>query len=130
MKNRMLITDANGFTMIEVIVAALILTVGVLGTAAALGGVIQGNGKSREMIGAVHLAKDKMEDIRWQGYPGTPAVDTQAVENYNTISGFGSYKRLATIDVDNPTAGMKFVTVKVSWKGDKSSYELNTILAR
>ena len=116
--------------MIEVLVAVLILTVGVLGTAAALGSVIRGNMKSKEMIRAVALAKDKMEEIRWQGYTGTPSADTQSVENYNTISGYGPYKRVSAIDVDNPAAGMKFATVTVYWNGDHGSYELNTLLSR
>jgi len=120
----------NGFTLIEVLVAMVILTVGLLGTAALITGIIRGNKVSNRITTATTCAQDKMEEIRRLGYSGIPTSDTTTTEPYDSITNYSLYKRVTFTDVVNPAAGMKTVTVTVYWDSDNSSIELKTILAQ
>jgi len=118
----------NGFTLIEVLVAMVILSIGLLGTAALITGIIRGNKVSNRISTATTCAQDKMEEIKMLGYSGMPTSDTTTTESYNSITNYFLYKRVTCTNVDNPTADMKTVTVTVYWDSDNSSIELKTIL--
>jgi type IV pilus assembly protein PilV len=123
-------SNNSGFTLIEVLVAMVILSIGLLGTAALITGIINGNKISNRITTATVLAQDKMEDIKRLGFSGTPTSDTTTTEPYNSITNYFLYKRVTFTDVINPAVGMKTVTVTVYWDSDNSSIELKTILAQ
>ena len=127
---RRLRDDNSGFTLIEVLVAMVILSVGLLGTAALITGIINGNKVSNRITTATVLAQDKMEEIRGLGFSGMPASDTTTTESYNSITNYSLYKRVTFTDVDNPAAGMKTLTVTIYWDSDAHWVELKTILAK
>jgi prepilin-type N-terminal cleavage/methylation domain-containing protein len=57
---------SRGFTIIEVLVASLILTIGVLSAAALIGSVVGGTSRSEYMNQAATIASEKLEDLnRW-----------------------------------------------------------------
>ena len=120
----------SGFTLMEVLVAMLILTVGLLGMAALIAGIINSNKLSNRISTATVLAQDKMEEIKRIGYSGMPTSDTTTTEDYNSITNYSLYKRVTFTEVANPDAGMKTVTVTVYWDSDAHSVELKTILAQ
>jgi len=113
----------------EVLVAMLILSVGLLGMAALITGIINSNKLSNRISTATVLAQDKMEEVRRVGYSGMPASNTTTTENYNTITNYSLYKRVTLTEVANPAAGMKKITVTVYWDTNKSVV-LQTILAQ
>lgn len=119
----------KGFTLLEILVAILVLSIGLLGMAALTGGIIHNNKFSKELTTATILAQDQMEEIRRLGYSGTPSTDTDATEDYNSITNYPSYKRVTSTRVNNPAAGMKKATVIVCWDSDSHSVALQTILA-
>ena len=119
----------SGFTLMEVLVAMVILTVGLLGTAALITGVISSNKLSNRISTATTCAQDKMEDIKGLGYSGMPTSDTTTTEPYNSITNYSLYKRVTFTDVGNPAVGMKTVTVTVFWDSNAHWVELKTILA-
>ena len=123
------IDNNKGFTLMEVLVAMVILTVGLLGTAALITGIISSNKLSNRISTATTCAQDKMEDIKRLGYSRMPTSDTPTTEPYNSIANYSLYRRVTFTDVGNPAAGMKTVTVTVFWDSDNSSIELKTILA-
>ncbi len=128
-------TENKGFTLIEVLVAIVILSVGLLGMASLTVGIIKGNKFSNNLSTATTLAQDKMEDIRRLGYSGMPAATTTTTEDYNSITGYGTYKRVTVTTVDSPAVGMKTITVTAYWKDpDQTDHlpavEVKTILAR
>jgi type IV pilus modification protein PilV len=54
---------AGGFTILEVLVAVLVLTFGVLSVAAVIGGAVKNSGRSQYMSTAAMLATEKLEDL-------------------------------------------------------------------
>lgn len=119
-----------GFSLVEILVAMTILSIGLLGMAALTVGVMKGNQFSGEVTTATTLASSGIEEMRSQGYFGVSTVDATATEGYGTISGFGEYKRVTAVDVDAPAASMKTVTVTVFWENDSRNVEMKTILSR
>ena len=122
--------NEKGFTLLEVLIAILILSVGLLGMASLTVAIIHGNKFSNDMTTATTLAQDKMEDIRRLGYSGMPATTTTDTENYNSITDYAAYKRVTVTTVDSPAVGMKTITVTAYWDSDDHSVELKTILAQ
>lgn len=122
--------NEKGFTLLEILVAITVLSIGLLGMAGLTTSIIHGNTLSKKVTMATTLGQDKMEDFRRLGYSGTPSTDTTTEENYNSIPGYPFYKRVTFIDVDNPSLGMKTVTVTVFWNSDARSVALQTILAQ
>lgn len=124
---RRLRNNNSGFTLMEVLVAMLILSVGLLGMAALITGIISSNKLSNRISTATVLAQDKMEEIRGVGYAGADAE--AGTEGYNIIPNYPLYKRTTAVAAGNPAAGMKKITVTVYWDSDDHSVVLNTILA-
>ena len=117
----------SGFTLIEVLVAMVILSVGLLGTAALITGIINSNKLSNRISTATVLAQDKIEEIKRVGYA---AADAEAVPDPYGGVNFPLYKRITDVVAGYPAAGMKTITVTVYWDSDTHSVELKTILAK
>ena len=120
--------DNKGFTLIEVMIAIVILSVGLLGMASLTVGIIKGNKFSNEVTTATTLGQDKMEDIRRTGYSSV-AAETKAV----LPSPDDQYKREVTVTNNSPATDMKTMTVKVYWGGaskEDHNVEMKTILAQ
>ncbi len=118
----------KGFTLLEILVAVTLLTIGLLGVAGLTVGIMRGNIHSNIVTTATTLAQDRMEEIRKRGYDN---VDTTTFpdEDYNTITNFPFYKRVTSIAV-GPSVNMKTVTITVSWDGGASSVALVSILGQ
>ncbi|MBI4525486.1 MAG: prepilin-type N-terminal cleavage/methylation domain-containing protein [Deltaproteobacteria bacterium] len=120
-------TGQSGFTLLEVLVALVVLSVGLLGMAALTVGIIDGNLYSKNVTTATVIAEARLEDIRRAGYvaatPGTVGPDSVSM-------GGASFARLTSITDNTPLVGNRTVAVTVSWGGGTHSVTLNTILAR
>ena len=120
--------ETKGFTLIEVLIAMIILAIGSLGVAGLTVGIIRANVFSNKMTTAVTLAQDKMEDIKRLGYGR--AETSQGTEGYRTIRNYPPYKRTTIVSSNTPTLGMTTVTVRVDWDADAHFVALNTVLAQ
>ena len=143
---KMSINNESGFTLLEVLVAIVILSIGLLGMASLTVGIINGNKFSNNATTATTLSQDKMEDIRRLGYSGPPTTETPVTEAYGSIADasgnllpeYAAYKRVTVADIYTPgTAwppdGMKVITVTTYWKDanqTEHSVELKTILSK
>lgn len=110
----------SGFTLIETVIALLVLTIGLLGTAALAISVMQGNNDSRQISTATALAQDKMEEIRGLGYQGVIDNDPSGTESIEVDS--HTYRRDVVMNVDSPAQFMNTLTVTVYWDLDDLSH--------
>lgn len=116
----------NGFTLLEILIAIVILTVGLVGTAGLLMGIIRSNDLSNEMTKATALAHSTMEQIRQAGYFGALSVSEPPVVDNPP----GGFTRTVTVSATG-TDGAKAVNVKIDYTSfGQHTVELNTILAR
>jgi type IV pilus assembly protein PilV len=127
--------NEDGFTLIEIFIAIVLLTVGLLGTAALTTGVVRGNVGSRNMTTATAIAQSCLEENRRVGYTSAGSVPVGGANNCITgsttvTSGGVAFTRNFTIDTS--VSNIKTLTVAVSWSegavGSKS-ITLKTIMA-
>ena len=118
-------SDRRGFTMIEIIIAVLLLTVGLIGIVSVSVMVIDGNQFSKTMTTATSLAKDKLEELQNASYENiTSSTAPETKENI--------YQRSWTVTADSPAVNMKTIVVTVTWpwKGQTKDVTLRTIIAK
>ena len=112
----------EGFTLIELMIAIVILSVGLLGMATLTGSIVQKNKLSNDLTAATTLAQDKLEEVRANGYASAVSETKTAC-----AGDFSEYQREVT--VSTLSAGIKQVTVKVYWgPSDAHDVEIKTIL--
>ena len=116
----------KGFTLIEILIAITVFSIGLLGMATLTTGIIRGNLASNNLTTATVLAQEQMEDIIRDGYAKASGKD----ENYGSITDFSQYKRVTVVDDNKPETDMKIVTVTVYWDSDSHSVVLKTILTK
>jgi prepilin-type N-terminal cleavage/methylation domain-containing protein len=127
--------NQDGFTLIEIFITIVLLTIGLLGTAVLTTGVVRGNQASKNMTTATVIAQTCFEENRRVGYSSAGAVpaggSNSCVSGTATVTSGGvSFTRTLTIDAS--VANIKTLTIAVSWSegavGTKS-VTLKTIMA-
>jgi prepilin-type N-terminal cleavage/methylation domain-containing protein len=111
----------NGFTLVEVMIALVILAVAVLGIQGVAGNMLGLVGSSERKATAMRLAEDKIGEIRLeQNYANIDAF--QGTEN--PVTGWPGFKRVTTVDhhvyvapPPNRTTDWKRVSVTVTAPG-------------
>jgi prepilin-type N-terminal cleavage/methylation domain-containing protein len=128
-------TDQSGFTLIEVFIAIVILTVGLLGTAALTTGVVRGNLSGKNLTTATAIAQSCFEENRRVGYSGAgtvPAGGTNSCVAGNATVTLGGVAYTRNLAIDTSVSNIKTLTVTMTWSegavGTKS-ITLKTILA-
>ncbi len=106
----------EGFTLIEILVAIVLIATGILGFSINTIGVIRGNYISLNVTIATNLAQDKMEELLGRGtlsnvtdFPDPPNSITE------TGATGGRFDRTWTVSDSALGAGLKDVTVWVRW---------------
>lgn len=122
----------EGFTMLEVLIALIILTVGLLGLAAMQITFLRGNSFSIKMTEATSIARNKMEDFN-----NTPFENITSGNEAGPIVGSTGtqYNRnWVVVDIDNDDDGnidWKVVDVTTRWSNPNlHSVSLSTVMSR
>jgi prepilin-type N-terminal cleavage/methylation domain-containing protein len=126
-----MIASERGMTLVEVLVAVAIITIGL--TAIATGMVLGTSGvnQGQQETTAAFLGEQKIEDIKavalstaaTQGFANVTTAKFPA-EDYGTIAGgYTSYRRTTT--VTDPSATMKVVVVNVFYRPVGVSHAAN-----
>lgn len=129
-----LVNKTGGFTLLEVMIALVILSVGLLGLAALQLVAIKGNSFSSEMTYATMLAQQHAEILK--NLPFTDANLAAAGEG-NPHTAIGSSKGIQyavrwTVADNTPGTDMKTVNLTVQWTSLRqgTSSEAGTVTAR
>jgi type IV pilus assembly protein PilV len=107
--------ESSGFTLIETLIAIVILSMGFLGVYSMTIGTLRGITFNNNRMTAMAMAQDKMEWIKNADYDIVDSAHYPP-ENYNTIVGYETFQRTVDIIVDPPAVGTKTITVVVSWR--------------
>jgi prepilin-type N-terminal cleavage/methylation domain-containing protein len=129
------LTDSNGFTLIEALLAMSLLSIAVFGMFSLLHSVMWYNEFAETVTTATTLAQDKVEALKntpFSSIPtGSPAeTDSGLDENGNPGAG-GIYTRTTSVSWDTTySSDIKRVTVTVSWswKGNLKDVTLQTMI--
>ena len=113
-----------GLSILEVLVAMVILAVGILGLAPMLVTSMQGNQFSRETTDVAYIAQDRIEQFK------NLATITPIPFNETTTGINGKYTRTANVadngvDASVPV-GVYRINVTVSWNDDRGSAHSST----
>jgi type IV pilus assembly protein PilV len=122
-KVRKKISGRSGFTLIEVMIAILILTVGMLAMALLQVTAIRGGSFANQMTQASIFGQDKIEELKNKSYTDT---DLSTGNHSDTVTSGNrvTYTRSWTVTENNPpnTTGsvsskMKTINLTISWTG-------------
>jgi type IV pilus assembly protein PilV len=122
-----LVMRDEGFTLIEVMIGMVILSIVSLGLMSLTVSTIRGSTFSQKMTTATTLAQDRIEQVKRLGYVNANTV--APTENYGTITNFPGFQRETLVENDTPATNMRMVTVSVSWGSDPHTVTSSTILA-
>ncbi|RMF93246.1 MAG: prepilin-type N-terminal cleavage/methylation domain-containing protein [Candidatus Schekmanbacteria bacterium] len=136
------------FTLVEILVAIVILSVGLLSIAGLVTTVIRGNAQSKRLTTAISLAQTKIEELKNKSYDDSDLEDsnpannndltsTTSVDHSETdIDGEGNpggiYTRIWNIADDSPSANMKTITVIIKWNdsGKERKTSFTTVISQ
>ena len=109
------VKDTRGFTLLEVMITAVILAIGLLGLAGLQIVAIKGNSFGQQMTVASTLAQNQLEMLRESA--GALSNGNDTVTDQNGIT----YTRTWTVTANAPQASMDTVNMTVSWTGPNGS---------
>ena len=126
--------DQQGFTLIEIFISIVLLTIGLLGTAALTTGVVRGNLASKNITTATVLAQSCLEENRRVGYTNAGAGTNGCLSgSTNVTQGGVTFARTLTVAPTVPdSTNIRTLTVVVTWSEGGSgtkSLTLVTVLA-
>ena len=118
----MMTRSEKGFTLIEVIMASLVLVVGLGVVTSIIAGITKKNFYSQRHTQAVILAQNKIEELLNEGYNSPELVDGDDYENpLNPVNATGDssgiFYQFWTIQDLRPIDKSKQITSLVQWEG-------------
>jgi prepilin-type N-terminal cleavage/methylation domain-containing protein len=102
----------KGFTLVEVMIAVMVLAVAFLAMYQMQAMAVRGNETGNQVTIATVLAQDKMEEIRNTAYDNVISINFPA-ENYGMVPNYPQFRREVTV---TENGRMKTVRVSVLWK--------------
>lgn len=127
---------AAGFTLVEVIIAVLILSGGILALMRFQGNMLSSSSASREHSEAVLIAQRKIEELRAYAAlattPGVPAYADIATGTDTVAGKTGNFQRTWTV-TDNSMPSYKQLDLSLTWttsQGVNQSIALSTDVGR
>lgn len=139
------IRDDSGFTLIEVLIAIVLVSVALIALAGLLTTTLKSTNLGKNVTVAVNLAQQKMEDIRRAAAVNFDSVtdsvsasdpiagsNPDQVEDNGAITGYASFRREVYITDGSAPVNSKDVTVRVVWNDVMGAHKtlLRTTLAR
>jgi prepilin-type N-terminal cleavage/methylation domain-containing protein len=121
----------EGFTLIEIMIALVVLSIGLVSLAGLQINIIKGNSISKRITTAVSIAEEIIEQLKSTPYDN---IQAQLPSQINRPSGSSNlrFTRQVTVDNNSPVNNTKTVTVTVSWLDTHKTYTIpiSTIISR
>ncbi|MCZ7583087.1 MAG: prepilin-type N-terminal cleavage/methylation domain-containing protein [Deltaproteobacteria bacterium] len=124
MKKKRQKRNNDGFTMTEVIVAIMLLTVGLLAASSTMVAVFHSRTFSKTLLTATNLAQKHLEDLKSLDYPQIAST----TEAYGDIQDNIKFQRVTTVTA-NADDTLKTVVVEVSAPNGQS-VTLETLVSK
>jgi prepilin-type N-terminal cleavage/methylation domain-containing protein len=109
----------RGFTLVEIVIAIVLLAVGVLGSASLTAALMRSNRGVTNRTRAVETLRLKVEDLQSQSYAQVGNGNDTA-----TIGGI-TYNRAWTVTPNTPDANLKTITLTVTWGDRQGNHTLS-----
>jgi type IV pilus assembly protein PilV len=115
----MKIANDNGFTLVEILIAATVFSFAVLGLAVGTVSVIRTNQDSHLNTSAINLAQAKLEELRAMS---STAFTALACPNFSAagcsdaaVASGATFNRSWQITANSPVPGNSQVNVRINW---------------
>jgi len=112
-------TSQKGFSLVEAMVAAALLSIISLGAALGADRAVRQNVYSRSLAAATTLAHDKIEQLQSKVSTDAQLTSVNHVDDANPLNPDGTtgglYTRAWTVTNNMPANGLKTVQVTVTW---------------
>jgi type IV pilus assembly protein PilV len=120
----------KGFSLLELLVAMLLLMVGFLATASVLWSSGRAGSFSRQMTTAANLSEDILEQLSSLSFSDPLLNDTGNcfVDFINPNLAATGFSRQIRVQDNTPVANTKTITVRISWN-DRTSTKTRTYTA-
>jgi type IV pilus assembly protein PilV len=117
----------DGFTLIEVMIALVVMSIGLTALAAVQISAIRGNAFSKRMTTAVSIAEARMEQIKNGSYASIIPESSIQVTQSNM-----NFTRQVAVTNNSPLANTKTINVTVSWseRSKSPSVPITTIVSQ
>ena len=127
MKSKPSISSEEGFTLVEIMIALVVLSVGLVALAGLQISAIRGNAFSKRMTTAVSIANEKMEQLKNSSYANILSESSIQVVQSNM-----NFSRQVTVTNNSPLPNTKTVNVTVTWSGGSKSHSvpMTTIISQ
>lgn len=109
----------KGFTLLEILIALTIFSVGVMAIAQMLLSSIRGNAAANRLTKATFLAEQKLEEVLATSFDDITSANFPT-DDYNTITNYAEFKRVVSITTNSANI-FKSITVTVYWKNADGS---------
>ena len=130
MKKLMRKLNSNrGYSLIEVFIAMVVLSIVLLGMAGLINITVNINRNSAEKTVAISLAQDKMEETIAKGYLTLSSTNQTVTEAYGDMANYLSYRRVTDIKMNKPDTDIKLITVDVYWNNDNRRVRLQSLIS-
>jgi type IV pilus modification protein PilV len=117
----------QGFTLIEVMIALVVFSVGLLALAGLQVAAIQQNAFAKRLTAATALAEAALEQLK-----DTPYASVQSASATSVTSAGATFTRQVAVTAASPTPTTKTVRVTVAWTVGSKTYTvpLSTVISQ
>ena len=117
----------EGFTLIEIMIALVILSIGLMALAGMQVSAINGNAFSKRMTTAVSIAEQTIEQLKNTPFNNIQSQSASPISQSNL-----NFTRQVTVINDSPIANTLTATVTVTWMDGVKTYTVpvSTIISR
>ena len=127
MRSKPSIRLEEGFTLIEIMITLVIMSIGLVALAGLQARAIKGNAFSKQMTTAVSIVNQKIEQLKDTSYADILSESSTQITQSNM-----RFTRQVTVTSNSPLTNTKTVNVTVTWSEGSNSHSvpITTIISQ